>query len=153
MTVLSVRSPVSGTASGLSEVPDPVFAKGLVGPGISVTPVHESHDVAAPIDGTVVKLQAHAFVIADERGRGVLVHLGIDTVRLDGEGFETLLEGSGKGHHVTAGTPLVRWNPADVQQRGFSVAVPVVALDAGENTVTHVTSGSVSQGEELFRWM
>lgn len=150
--MLSVRSPVTGVVMGLSEVPDPVFARGLVGPGTAVTPVRESHEVLAPVDGAVVKLQPHAFVVADDEGRGVLVHLGIDTVRLDGAGFETLLDGAGQGHRVAAGTPLVRWNPAGVQERGFSATVPVIALDAGEEAVTGAAVGEVVRGEQLFQW-
>ncbi|RNL81676.1 PTS sugar transporter subunit IIA [Halostreptopolyspora alba] len=150
--MLSVRSPVTGAVVGLSEVPDPVFARGLVGPGAAVTPAHEPHDVVAPVEGVVVKLQPHAFVIADDEGRGVLVHLGIDTVRLDGAGFETLLDGAGRGQRVAAGTPLLRWNPADAWARGFATTVPVVALDAGEEAVTRAAVGEVTRGERLFQW-
>ncbi|MBB4933865.1 PTS system glucose-specific IIA component/PTS system N-acetylglucosamine-specific IIA component [Lipingzhangella halophila] len=150
--MLSVCSPVSGIATELAEVPDPVFARGLVGPGIAVTPGSEPHDVVAPIDGAVVKLHAHAFVVADDQGRGVLVHLGIDTVRLDGAGFEILLDGAGERQRVRAGTPMVRWNPADVVARGHSAAVPVVALDAAEGAVTQAATGEVTRGEQLFLW-
>ncbi|WP_046470734.1 PTS sugar transporter subunit IIA [Allosalinactinospora lopnorensis] len=147
--MLSVHAPVPGTAVGLSEVSDPVFGQGMVGPGAAIEPAREPHEAIAPISGTVVKLHAHAFVIADEQGRGVLVHLGIDTVRLDGKGFEKLAE---EGEQVAAGAPLIRWNPADVQEEGYSPIVPVVALDADGDVISRAVTGEVAKGEQLFQW-
>jgi len=150
LTVLSVLSPVPGTATGLAEVPDPVFAQGMVGPGTAIDPVREPQTAVAPVAGTIVKLHPHAFVIATQDGKGVLVHLGIDTVDLKGEGFETLAE---EGAAVEAGTPLVRWNPAEVEKGGRSPAVPVVALDASAEALSDVvSSGEVASGAPLFGW-
>ncbi|MDD9206575.1 PTS glucose transporter subunit IIA, partial [Georgenia sp. 10Sc9-8] len=85
---LEVLAPVAGTVLPLADVPDPVFAEALVGPGIAVDPAREGEvSVVAPVAGTVVKLHPHAFVILASGGRGVLVHMGLDTVELRGEGF------------------------------------------------------------------
>ncbi|MDA2806016.1 PTS sugar transporter subunit IIA [Nocardiopsis suaedae] len=149
--MLEVLSPVPGTATGLSGVPDPVFSQGMVGPGTAVDPERAPQTAVAPIAGTIVKLHPHAFVIAGADGKGVLVHLGIDTVDLKGEGFETL---AAEGDTVEAGAPLVRWDPAEVEQGGRSPAVPVVALDAPKDTVLDtVESGAVEAGATaLFAW-
>lgn len=149
-SLLLVLSPAAGTVTDLSEVPDPVFARGMVGPGAAVVPGPRLQEASAPISGRLARLHPHAFVVVDgERGRGVLVHLGIDTVKLGGEGFEKLAE---EGEHVEAGAPLIRWTPGDVRARGLSAALPVVALDAPAEAVSGRAAGPVGRGEVLFRW-
>src|SRR4029077_1767450 len=81
----------------------------------------------SPIAGTLVKLKPHAFVVAGRDGRGVLVHLGIDTVNLDGAGFELLAV---EGTQVAVWTPVIRWTPAEIEAGGLSPICPVIALDA-----------------------
>ncbi|TDQ51971.1 PTS sugar transporter subunit IIA [Actinorugispora endophytica] len=147
--MLSVLAPVAGATVGLEEVPDPVFAQGMVGPGTAIEPRHEAQEAVAPIAGKVVKLHHHAFVVQGENGRGVLVHLGIDTVKLDGAGFESLVA---EGDEVEAGQPLIRWNPAEVVRAGLSPIVPVVALDAGGDVVSRTGTGEVERGGRLFQW-
>lgn len=146
----TVTSPVSGRAIGLSGVPDPVFAGAMVGPGTAVDPVREPMEAVAPVDGTVVSLHPHAFVVVDGTGRGVLVHLGMDTVQLNGEGFELLVA---KGAAVRRGTPLVRWDPAAVEASGRSPVCPVIALEATADALGElVESGPVEAGGRLFVW-
>jgi sugar PTS system EIIA component len=81
----------------MREVPGPVFAAAMVGSGLAVAPAGGRQDAVAPVDGTVVALHPHAFVVATEDGKGVLVHLGIDTVKRKGEGFIP---------HVVKGEPV-----------------------------------------------
>jgi PTS system N-acetylglucosamine-specific IIA component len=146
----SVTSPVAGRAVGLTVVPDPVFSEALVGPGTAVDPVREPTTAVAPIAGVVVSLHPHAFVVADERGRGVLTHLGIDTVQLNGRGFELLAT---KGDTVRRGDPLVRWDPFAVAAAGKSPVCPVVALGAAERSLIEVVeNGDVEAGTQLFFW-
>jgi sugar PTS system EIIA component len=147
---LLVGAPLAGIAIALRDVPDPVFAEAMVGPGAAVDPQRGPSVVVSPIAGTLVKLKPHAFVVADECGRGVLVHLGIDTVNLDGAGFELLIE---EGAMITAGTPVVRWNPAEVEAGGLSPVCPVIALDAPAGSVDGVASGIIGPGSTLFHWM
>ena len=144
-----ISSPLTGTAIGLAEVPDPVFAGSMVGPGAAVDPERKPQVAVAPIAGRLVKLKPHAFVVAGQGGRGVLVHLGIDTVNLDGAGFELLAV---EGTQVAAGTPVVRWNPAEIEARGLSPVCPVIALDAEVAAVGAVAVGSIEPGRTLFRW-
>ncbi|MBE1578275.1 PTS glucose transporter subunit IIA [Amycolatopsis roodepoortensis] len=147
---LEILSPVSGKTTAMTEVPDPVFAQAMVGPGIAVLPSGGRQDAVAPVDGTVVTLHPHAFVVATEDGRGVLVHLGIDTVKQKGEGFTLHVV---KGEAVRAGQPVVGWDPDAVKAAGYSPIVPVVALDAKAEVLSGLLSGGdVEAGDPIFTW-
>lgn len=147
---LAVGSPVAGSTMSMTEVPDDVFAQAMVGPGIAIQPPAGRGDAVAPIDGTVVTLHPHAFVVANDDGRGVLVHLGIDTVRLHGEGFTVHVA---KGDAVRAGQPLVNWDPAAAAAAEYSPIVPVVALDAtADDLAEFARTAEVSVGDTLFVW-
>ncbi|AQU69760.1 PTS sugar transporter subunit IIA [Streptomyces niveus] len=146
----SVTSPLAGRAIGLAAVPDPVFSDAMVGPGTAIDPVREPSEAVSPIDGIVVSLHPHAFVVLDSEGHGVLTHLGIDTVQLNGTGFDLLVA---KGDTVTRGQAVVRWNPADVEAAGKSPVCPVVALDASADALADVVlDGEVKAGDALFGW-
>lgn len=145
-----VVAPVSGRVVGLAGVPDPVFAQAMVGPGTAIDPAREPGEAIAPVTGKIVKLHPHAFVVVDAEGHGVLVHLGIDTVQLKGEGFELL---AAEGNAVDAGQPVVRWNPAGIEQGGRSPITAVVALDANSDALSDVLeSGDIEKGAGLFLW-
>ncbi|MBO8190993.1 PTS glucose transporter subunit IIA [Streptomyces oryzae] len=146
----TVSSPLAGRAIGLAAVPDPVFSGAMVGPGTAVDPVRERTEAVAPVDGIVVSLHPHAFVVVDSEGHGVLTHLGIDTVQLNGEGFELL---AAKGDTVTRGQPVVRWDPAAVEEKGKSPISPVIALEATAEALGDVLEeGDVERGQALFGW-
>ncbi|WP_441248680.1 PTS sugar transporter subunit IIA [Kitasatospora sp. McL0602] len=146
----TVTSPLAGRAVGLTAVPDPVFAGAMVGPGTAIDPVRELTDAVAPVDGLVVSMHPHAFVVVDENGHGVLTHLGIDTVQLNGEGFELLVS---KGDTVKRGDAVIRWNPAAVEAAGKSPISPIIALEAAPDALGSVVeAGDVKAGEELFHW-
>lgn len=121
-----VLSPVAGVRQDVSALPDPVFAAGLVGPGAAVLPTPGEQWAVAPVDGVLAKLHAHAFVIVTDRGPGVLVHLGLDTVHLNGDGFTLLAE---EQDRVSAGDAIVLWDPAYVERHGHSPVCAVVVLD------------------------
>ncbi|MEV4887859.1 PTS glucose transporter subunit IIA [Nonomuraea sp. NPDC055795] len=145
----TVLAPVEGAAVGLAAVPDPVFSAGMVGPGTAIDPLRGPGKAVAPIPGKIMKLHPHAYVIVGDDGRGVLVHLGIDTVQLKGEGFQLL---AAEGDRVSAGQPVVAWDPSAIEAGGRSPVCPVVALDAAAESVTGVAEGEVHVGDELFRW-
>jgi PTS system N-acetylglucosamine-specific IIA component len=146
---LAVLAPVAGRVVPLAEVPDPVFADAMVGPGVAIEPLRQPADAVAPVAGTIVTLHPHAFVVAAAAGHGVLVHLGLDTVQLKGAGFTML---AAQGDEVTAGQPIVRWDPAAVESGGRSAICPVVALDAAADRLTDVATGEVTAGAVLYRW-
>jgi PTS system N-acetylglucosamine-specific IIA component len=149
---LTVRAPVAGVVVAMADVPDPVFGASLVGPGVAIDPVRDGEvEVVAPVDGTLVKVHPHAFVVATADGRAALVHLGLDTVQLGGEGF-TLR--AAEGDAVRAGDVVVTWHPADVEAGGRSPVCPVVALDAPAESVQVVpeVGAPVSAGDPLLTW-
>ena len=142
---VKVLAPVGGRVVPLADVPDPVFAEEMVGPGAAIEPTGSPVDVLSPVAGTIVKLHPHAFVVLSAGGVGVLVHLGIDTVRLEGRGFELV---AAEGDTVEAGATVVRWDPATVED-GMSTTVPVVLMDRPRGSVS-VSLTSVEAGEPLF---
>jgi PTS system N-acetylglucosamine-specific IIA component len=150
MDAFTALSPVTGRVVAMSAVPDPDFALGVVGPGLAIEPdTLYGREVVSPLTGTVVDLHPHAFVVAAVGGHGVLVHLGIDTVLLRGEGFTSHVT---KGDAVTAGQVLVSWSPAEVSDGGWSPVVPVVALDATAGTLAPSAAEGdfVTAGDRLF---
>jgi glucose-specific phosphotransferase system IIA component len=148
--VTEVLSPVAGRVVPLSEAPDAVFAAEMVGSGVAVEPDPMPAAAVSPIAGTLVKLHPHAYVVVGADGTGVLVHLGIDTVRLAGEGFELLVEEKAR---VEAGQAVTRWDPADVSARGLSPMVMVCVMDSAVGSVRSDRLGAqVATGEALFAW-
>ena len=146
----TVLAPVPGRLVPLAEVPDPVFAGALVGPGAAIDPTRGVLQAVAPVAGTLLKLHPHAYVIQTDEGAGVLVHLGIDTVQLKGEGFTLHAT---EGQHVEAGDPVVSWDAAAVEAGGRSPVCPVVALDAQADELTLTApGGEVDASSVLFTW-
>ena len=145
---LVVLAPIAGTVVPLAEVPDPVFAGQMVGSGAAVEPpAGEMFDVVSPVAGKVIKLLPHAFVVVGSSGRGVLTHVGIDTVKLKGEGFKLLIA---QGDTVDAGTPVMRVDPTAALAAGYSMVSPVVVLDTNPDVATLTGTGTVAAGQELF---
>ena len=149
---LTVLAPVTGRVLAMAEVPDPVFAGSMVGPGLAIDPDSAGGTAVAvaPITGRILKLHPHAYVVVSESGRGVLVHLGIDTVQLKGEGFRLL---ASEKDEVKAGAPVVEWNPAAITAGGRSAVCPVVALDGDADAVRALAGdGHIDSGAELYAW-
>ncbi|KDE99748.1 PTS glucose transporter subunit IIA [Mycolicibacterium aromaticivorans JS19b1 = JCM 16368] len=145
MSTTSVHAPVSGRAIALGDVPDPVFAQGMVGFGAAVDPPHDVIDAVAPVSGRVLKLMPHAYIIITGENVGVLVHLGLDTVTLQGAGFSAHVS---EGDTVTAGQPIITYDVPSVVAAGLSPIVPVVVMDEREPGNV-VVSGDVTQGAEI----
>lgn len=148
---VQVLAPCPGRVVAMADVPDAVFAEEMVGPGVAIEPDPGLTTVVSPIDGKVLKVLPHAFVVLGD-GVGVLVHLGINTVRLEGEGFEVLAT---QGSDVAAGDPMIRWDPstlpASAGGQDLSPVVPVVVMDAPKGSVTsEAIGGSVAAGDLLF---
>lgn len=143
----SVIAPMAGKVVPLAQTPDPVFAAEMVGSGLAIQPAPARATASAPIDGTLVKVMPHAFVVAGEDG-AILVHLGIDTVKLDGVGFEVHVV---EGTHVTAGDRVVTWTPGDIEAQGLSSLVLVCALDTPAQLVDAAgMAPAVDAGGALF---
>ena len=143
-----VLAPCPGRVFGITEVSDPVFAQELVGPGVAIDPSPGRTTVVAPVTGTILKLHPHAFAMATPEGLGILVHLGINTVRLDGAGFELVAT---EGSTVAAGDPMVTWDPSEISGDDVTTTVMVVVLDRPAGTVDSPVLGtSVNAGDPLF---
>lgn len=148
MPFLTLQAPLDGWCSPLSEVPDAVFADGMIGDGMAIDPT--SGEVLAPCEGEVITLPAggHAVSIRAAPGVDVLVHVGIDSVKLNGRGFQPLVS---VGQRVRAGDPLIRFD-LDVVARGSkSLMTPIVlALDGGARIRRRHAPGRIAAGEMLM---
>ena len=129
MSQTHVFAPVEGRAMTLSAVPDPVFSGGMVGYGAAIDPPHEVIYAVAPVSGKILKLLPHAYVIMTADNVGVLVHLGLDTVTLNGEGFTAQVA---QGDTVEAGQPVIIYDVPAIVAAGLSPVVPVVVMDERE---------------------
>ncbi|BBZ17714.1 PTS sugar transporter subunit IIA [Mycolicibacterium gadium] len=152
MGTTQVFAPVGGRAVPLTEVPDPVFSAGMVGHGAAVDPPHEMIEAVAPVSGKLLKLMPHAYIVVTPGNVGVLVHLGLDTVQLKGDGFTTHLN---QGDSVTAGQVVITYDVASVVAKGLNPIVPVVVMDerAPDNIVpaeSVLEGAQIPSGAKLF---
>jgi glucose-specific phosphotransferase system IIA component len=147
-----VLAPVRGRAVALQDVPDPVFSQGMVGYGAAVDPPRGVVDAIAPVSGRLLKLMPHAYIVLTPDNVGVLVHLGLDTVALSGEGFTAHVS---QGDDVTAGQVVITYDVPAIVAKGLNPIVPVVVMDERESdNVTPseaVNTGSdIDSGATLF---
>ncbi|PSL36450.1 PTS system N-acetylglucosamine-specific IIA component (Glc family) /PTS system N-acetylglucosamine-specific IIB component (Glc family) /PTS system N-acetylglucosamine-specific IIC component (Glc family) [Labedella gwakjiensis] len=131
-TTVRLRQPVDGTIAPLSSVPDPTFADGIMGPGLAIEPTGDT--VIAPADGTIGHVfdTGHAVAVVLDDGTEILVHVGIDTVHMKGDGFTTLVE---TGQRVVAGTPLLRFDLDKIRAAGHASVTPVIVLNNEHATI------------------
>jgi len=123
---LKLIAPATGKVIDLSEVPDPVFAQKMVGDGVAIDVAGDT--IVAPADGTLTLVfkTKHAFALTLNNGIELLVHIGLDTVSLDGEGFEQLAQ---EGTFVKAGTPIIKINRDFILEKGFSLITPILVTN------------------------
>ncbi|TFC70281.1 glucose PTS transporter subunit IIA [Cryobacterium sp. TMT2-4] len=148
-TVLAtIGSPIAGIVVPLTDVPDPVFSKGIVGLGVGIDPTEDT--VYAPGAGKVLVAQAtgHAFGLRLDSGVEMLIHVGIDTVNLGGKGFEVKVAA---GDRVEAGTPLVTFDRKVIEDAGYSLVTPVLVTNPKKfGSVDQAASGHVEVGSPLI---
>ncbi|HEU4887670.1 MAG TPA: glucose PTS transporter subunit IIA, partial [Thermoanaerobaculia bacterium] len=128
MTNLILVAPLDGWSSALEEVPDPVFAGKVMGDGLAIDPT--SATLCAPCAGEVIVLHAarHAVMLRAPNGAEILLHVGVDTVVLDGEGFEAHVA---QGQRVRPGDPLLSFDLDGLASRVRSLMTPVIVVDGG----------------------
>ncbi len=143
-----ISSPVTGVAADLSEAPDEAFAGRMMGDGAIVTP--EDGIVKAPEDGEVcfVFETKHAVGFQTESGLSLLIHMGIDTVALNGQGFEVFVE---NGQKVKKGEPMLKLDLEFLKANAPSLASPVLCTELEDNQkIRLLKEGSIKAGEGLF---
>ncbi|MFF0745474.1 beta-glucoside-specific PTS transporter subunit IIABC [Streptomyces sp. NPDC004111] len=139
-------APMSGTAIPLAEVDDPVFSSGTLGEGIAIVPA--SGRVLAPVGGTVTSLlpSRHAIGITTDSGAEVLVHIGVDTVKLAGEHFTAHIA---QGDRVEAGRHVLDVDLDAVRAAGYDTTTPVVVVNAAQFSVADLAAGPIETGAPL----
>ncbi|MBP3665019.1 MAG: PTS glucose transporter subunit IIA, partial [Tyzzerella sp.] len=143
-----ISSPVNGKAADLSETPDEAFAGRMMGDGAMVVP--EEGIIFAPEDGEVCFIfnTKHAIGFQTESGVTMLLHIGIDTVKLDGKGFEPLVK---EGDKVKKGDPMMKVDLDYVKANAPSLATPVLCTELEEHQkIRLLANGNVKVGEPLF---
>ena len=124
--VFELHSPIEGTAVALSDVPDPIFAAGKLGEGVAIEPTGTT--VVAPAAGKVAATypSGHAVGLKLENGIELLIHVGLDTVNLDGKGFSVKVA---KGDVVAAGDTLIEFDPEVIKEAGYPLITPVIVTN------------------------
>ncbi|WP_336783219.1 PTS glucose transporter subunit IIA [Paenibacillus illinoisensis] len=135
LDLLEIPAPIPGTVLELKQVPDPAFAGGHMGKGVAIEPVEGR--VYAPFDGKIAHVMdksKHAVIIEHKSGIQILIHVGIETVSLKGNGFTLLVE---NGNKVNKGQLLLEFDISAIQAADLSVISPVIVPD-GLECVGHV---------------
>jgi PTS system D-glucosamine-specific IIC component len=145
---IEISSPITGIAADLSTAPDEAFAQKMMGDGAVVTPTDGI--IRAPEDGEVgfVFDTKHALGLTTDSGLDLLIHVGIDTVKLNGEGFEVLVEA---GQSVKKGDPLLKADLDYLQKNAPSITTPVLCTELEDNQkIRLLKEGEIQAGEPLF---
>lgn len=144
----TVFSPIKGTVLPLSEVNDPIFAQEMMGKGLAIQP--SANTVVSPIEGVVSMIapSKHAIGITSTTGVEILIHVGLDTVQLNGEGFELLVQEHEK---IDRNQPLLNFNKEQLEQQGYDTVIPIIITNSGEFEEVIVNAeASVTHEDELM---
>jgi len=142
-----IVSPTDGDVTLLENVPDEVFSTKMAGDGIAILP--RSNTFVAPISGVISKIFStnHAFSIRAKNGLEVLVHIGLDTVELNGEGFSRLAE---EGDSVSIGNPIISADLDFIKSKGKEIITPIVINHEKSITIVTEKIHTVREGETLI---
>lgn len=143
-----VFSPFSGVVTSLADVPDPAFSEGMLGEGVAIEPLDNC--VIAPFDGTVLAVAktGHSVTIKSASGVELLIHVGIDTVSLKGDGFNPQVE---EGQEITAGDPLLFFDLDKIASRARDCITPLVFVSGASQVSCDRRFGPIKAGEMLLR--
>lgn len=140
-----VMAPLSGTVRQLGEVPDPVFSEKMMGEGIAIEP--SDGIVVAPFDGEIVQLfpTKHAIGIKGKSGLEILIHVGLETVALKGEGFEAFIQ---QGDQVKKGDKLIEFDMDVIKEKASSTITPIIMTNGDDiESFDLTTDNTVVAGE------
>lgn len=129
---LQIYAPVNGEIVSLEQVPDPVFSQKMMGEGIAIMP--DKGNIHAPVDGTVVLVSdtKHAIGLRSNDGTEILIHIGLETVALKGEGFTVLVAA---GDTVSVGQALIEVDWDYIREHAKSIITPIVITNSAERNV------------------
>lgn len=142
-------APVKGRAVPVAEVNDPTFSQGLLGDGVAVIP--EEGKIYAPEDGTIGMVfdTLHAVSMTTEYGAEILIHVGLDTVKLKGDGFEGHVK---SGDKVKKGQLLLTADLEKIKEAGYDIITPMLICNTAEYaSVEAITGKSVNAGDDILR--
>ncbi len=142
--MVSILAPMTGTAIPLEQVPDGAFSRKLLGDGIAILPTEGA--LLSPADGTLDAIiqTLHAYVFRTDEGLEILVHVGLESVGLQGRGFYPLVK---EGTRVRAGEPVADVDLTLLQKKGVPLYTPVVICEGGEGRLLTAYTGSVEAGK------
>jgi len=131
----AIYAPITGEYVKIEDIPDPVFAQKMMGEGFGINPTEG--EVVSPIDGKVDNVfpTKHAIGLKAENGLELLVHIGLDTVQLDGEGFDILVE---SGDVVNVGDPLLKFDLDYIKENAKSVVSPIIITNSDQTESIHL---------------
>lgn len=142
-----VPTPLKGRVVTLADTGDELFASEALGQGIAIEP--ETGEVIAPFAGTVSAVMGHAIGLECDNGLELLIHVGIDTVNLNGKGFDPKVV---QGDHVEAGALLMKFDISLIREAGYPVVTPVIVTNSDEYAkVSGIAEGSVSQSDPVLK--
>ena len=147
--IVNIVSPVKGEIKSLKDVNDPVFSGGYMGEGCAVVPENENTAVSAPVSGKIIVLPdtKHAFGIQTKKGVEILVHIGIDTVKLNGEGFQACKQ---LGDQVEEGDTIISLDK-ELYQKDIDMTIMVVSTAKEFQKITNLQTGLVNTKDMLFQ--
>lgn len=149
--VVDILAPLTGQYRAIGEVPDPVFSEKMIGDGAAIQPDYRKATVVAPVTGKIkmVAEARHAIGIEDENGIELLIHVGLDTVELNGEGFTPLVT---VNDQVQAGQPIMEVDFATIEEKNKPTITPVVITNNQDKQfqIIHKESGAVEAGETVL---
>ena len=144
-----IAAPLSGKVIPLSEVNDEVFSKKIMGEGAAIVP--DDGEVSAPFDGVVntVFPTRHAIGLTNDDGVEVIIHIGLDTVELNGEGFEAFVK---DGDRVRKGDRLIRFDRSAIQEKGYDLTTPVIVSNAAQFIdIIETEQKQIKRNDELLK--
>ena len=142
-----INAPVDGMLIPIEEVDDEVFSAKMAGDGIAIMPIGDTF--TAPIDGIITKIFStnHAFSIKSKQDLEVLVHIGLETVALKGEGFERLVQ---EGDEVTAGTPIIKADLEYIKANAKDIITPILVTDESKFDEIDKNDNVVKSGDPIM---
>ncbi|MCY9445092.1 PTS glucose transporter subunit IIA [Bacillus haynesii] len=144
-----IFSPLTGQLVPLEQVPDPVFSEKMMGEGVAVIP--EEGVLVSPVEGEVVQVfhTKHAIGIKSVSGLDILLHVGLETVELNGEGFTVFIK---EGQTVKVGDPLLNFDISFLRNENKEIITPIIITNYSDkiDEIVHVDQQAVLRGENLF---